>query len=87
MHFLDVGWTKIREGEVPEPFKRAWTRRGWVIGLDESDTFVVIDRMGYVLAKFKSINLDSARRYADSKIGAPYPSRKDDMWWWRNRDS
>ena len=85
MEFLDAGWTKIRDDEVPERFKEAWTRRGWIIGVDDTDTFVVINRAGEELAKLKSINLDSVRKFADSKIGAPKP--KKDMWWWRTHNS
>ena len=81
MEFLDMGWIKVREGEVPERFKEAWTRRGWLIGVDHADTFVVINREGEELAKLKSINLERARDFADDKIGAPKP--KKDWWWWR----
>ena len=81
MQFLDTGWEKVRPAEVPSNFKEAWTRRGWLIGLDFNEIFTVISRSGEVLAKLNSIDLRSAKSYANDKIGAPIPRGPDIEWW------
>lgn len=86
MEFLDTGWVKVRPADVPSMFKEAWTRRGWLIGLDFEETFTVINRAGEVLTKLRSINLKSAKHYANDKIGAPIP-RGPDLEWWKFRQA
>lgn len=81
MKFLDTGWVKVRPDEIPTPFKNAWMRRGWLIGLDSEGVFSIINRAGEVLAKLNSISLDSAKHYANDKIGAPIPNGPDLDWW------
>ncbi len=86
MKFLDTGWVKVRPDEIPTHFKDAWKRRGWLIGLDSDGVFSIINRAGDVLAKLNSINLDSAKDYANDKIGAPVP-RGSDLEWWKFRQA
>lgn len=86
MNFLDTGWVKVRRDEIPAKFEEAWTRRGWVIGIDPDGNFTVINRSGEVLAKLRSINLDSAKGFANDRLGSPMP-KKSDLDWWRLRQS